>query len=599
VQINLERVADRLPSWAQGRSGHRIAAAVAVVLLVVVVAVSCGGGASGRADVPVLSDGPDAGLAGVRSPSDERGGTLRAVASEIDSLDPQRSYLPGAWNLMRLYARTLVTYSSEPGKTDQLVPDLATDLGTTDDGGKTWTFTLKDGVRFENGEPITSQDVKYGISRSFAVDIIVGGPNYVIDLLDNPGIDDYPGPYSGDEDAPPLATIKTPDARTIVFTLHSPQRDFPYVLALPSSSPVPASLDTGGRYEDDPVSSGPYAITAVDQQVGIVLDRNPEWDPATDEVRTALPDRVLVRTDMSGIERDQALLAGSADVDISGTGVQAPTVARLQADDEQGEQLRGRVDDLRSGAVRLLALPTDVEPMNNPACRAAVAAAVDRKALQDALGGPVNAVRTSVLWPRDVPGGPEDLDPGSDPRAAQAALEECGRPEGFSTTLAVADVPSNVEAAKGVAAQLAEVGIQVEIAAFEPGEFYAETVGRPASVKENGFGIVLATWMADFPTVGSFLTPLVDGGSIQEIGNTNYARLDLKAVNALVDQAEAAPDEAAATELWRQVAAQVDALDVYVPFAENRIQLLAGQRLHNGVVMRPYGGYDLATAGVL
>src|SRR3712207_9142053 len=80
----------------------------------------------------------------------------------------------------------LPIYSAEPGRTGQLAPDLATDLGTTPDGGLTWTFTLREGVRFETGAPITSRDVKYGIERSFASDVVVGGPTRVVELLDDP-----------------------------------------------------------------------------------------------------------------------------------------------------------------------------------------------------------------------------------------------------------------------------------------------------------------------------------------------------------------------------------------------------------------------------
>ena len=91
---------------------------------------------------------------------------------------------------------------------------------------------------------------------------------------------------------------------------------------------MPREADTGAKY-----GAGAGVLRArtwsppVDPQTGIVLDRNPHWARATDPVRTALPDRVVVRTGLSGLERDQALLAGSADVDISGTGVQAATTA--------------------------------------------------------------------------------------------------------------------------------------------------------------------------------------------------------------------------------------------------------------------------------
>jgi peptide/nickel transport system substrate-binding protein len=587
-----ERLTSRLPAWARGWSRRRILAVAAVVVLVVVFAVSCGGGSGGRADVPVVEGSADAGVTGVRAPSERTGGTLRVVSAEVDSLDPQRSYLPGVWNLMRLYARTLVTYSSEPGHTDELVPDLATDLGTPSEDGLSWTFTLREGVTFESGRPITSRDVKYGIERSFASEVIVGGPTYVVDLLDDPG-NQYAGPYQ--DEAPDklgLPTIETPDDLTIVFRLRSPQPDLPFVMALPSSSPVPIESDTGAGYGSDPVSSGPYAITSIDPATGILLDRNPQWDPATDDVRTALPDQVIVRTGLSGVERDQALLAGSADLDITGTGVQGATTARLTEDED--DPVRARVDDVTTGAVRLLALPTDVAPMDNPDCRAAVAAAVDRRAIQTRLGGAVNVVRRSELWPRELPGGPEDRDPRADDAAARAALKACGQPDGFSTVLAVADTPTGVAAADEVAAELADVGIEAQVRPLIASTFYATDVGSPSNVTANGYGIVLATWTADFPTPGSFLVPLVDGRSIRAVGNTNYARLNDPAVSGLIDQARAA----GSTEAWREVASAVSKATVYVPLAETRIQLLAGQRLRNGVVMQPYSGHDVATAGV-
>jgi peptide/nickel transport system substrate-binding protein len=550
----------------------------------------CGGGNSGAAGVPTQSGEPNAGVGGVRAPSDEPGGTLRVVTGAVDSLDPQRSYVPGVWNLMRLYARTLVSYSTDPDRTDELVPDLATDLGTTTDGGKTWSFTLREGVRFEGGAPITSRDVKYGIERSFASDVVVGGPTYVVDLLDdreNP----YAGPYQ--DDGSELSSVATPDDRTIVFTLTAPTPDFPFVMALPSSSPVPAGSDTGADYGRDPVSSGPYAITSVDPRTGIVLRRNPDWDPATDDVRTALPEEVVVRTGLNGLARDQALLAGSADLDLAGTGVHRATTSRL----EDGE-LAGRIDDVTTGAVRLLALPTTVPPMDSPDCRAAVAAAVDRAAVQETLGGARTAVRTSQLWPRALAGGPDERDPEPDPQAAREALDACGTPDGFSTVLAVADAPHAVAVAKSVQADLGRVGIDVEIRALDPATYYATDVGRPDAVTAAGYGIVLATWTADFPTAASFLVPLVDSRSIRSLGNTNYARLADPEIDALVDAARAAPDATATTEAWEEVAAAVTETSTYVPLAENRVQLLAGQRLRNGVVMQPYGSYDVATAGV-
>ena len=176
--------------------------------------------------------------------------------------------------------------------------------------------------------------MKYGIERSFASDVVVGGPTYVVDLLDDPG---QPLRRPVLRTRRPTGSASPPSRPPTTARSSSgcarPQPDLPFVLALPSSSPVP---DRGRHRRATTASTrsppGPYAITSVDPATGILLERNPQWDPATDDVRTALPDRVVVRTGLTGVERDQALLAGSADIDLSGTGVQPATTARLAAE---------------------------------------------------------------------------------------------------------------------------------------------------------------------------------------------------------------------------------------------------------------------------
>jgi peptide/nickel transport system substrate-binding protein len=218
--------------------------------------------------------------------------------------------------------------------------------------------------------------------------------------------------------------------------------------------------------------------------------------------------------------------------------------------------------------------------------------------VQRLLGGADDAVRSSQLWPRGVPGGPDDPDPRPDLTAARRSLTACGHPDGFKTVLAVANAPVTVELAKGISRELARVGITAEVRPLDAASFYAKDVGSPANVKANGYGIVLTTWTADFPTPGSFLGPLADGRIIRSVGNTNYARLNNPDINALIDAARQAAGEAPGQAAWRKVAAAVLKTDAYVPLAETRVQLVSGQRLHNGLVMQPYSSYDLATAAI-
>src|SRR5689334_13468422 len=151
----------------------------------------------------------NAALDKVYNPSDKKGGTVRmAISSDWDSIDPGDTYYGLSWNLVRLYGRALTMFKPVPGaEGNKLVPDLAETLGVPSDGGKTWTYKLRAGVKFEDGTPITSKDVKYAVERSIDKDVLVNGPTYFDDNLDWQG---YRGPYK-DKGKDPKSAIETPD----------------------------------------------------------------------------------------------------------------------------------------------------------------------------------------------------------------------------------------------------------------------------------------------------------------------------------------------------------------------------------------------------
>lgn len=101
----------------------------------------------------------------------QKGGTLTILSNQdFTHLDPARNWVMGDMDFgTRLLYRTLLTYKAEPGaKGGELTTDLAEDLGVSSNGAKTWTFTLKPGLKYEDGTPITAQDVKYNVERSFS-----------------------------------------------------------------------------------------------------------------------------------------------------------------------------------------------------------------------------------------------------------------------------------------------------------------------------------------------------------------------------------------------------------------------------------------------
>jgi peptide/nickel transport system substrate-binding protein len=572
-----------------------VAGWVIVVLAGVLALAGCEPGGQDPTADPAAVRGLDDGSDGVRAPSDTPGGTLTLVTGAVDSLDPQRSYSPGVWNVMRLYTRQLVAFTPRPG-TDgtRVVPDLATSLGRSADGGRTWTYTLRPGLTWQDGTPLTSADVKYGIERLFASDVVTGGPDWLVPLLDD-RTTPYDGPY---RDKRGLRSIATPDARTIRFSLTRPFADFDEVLALPAASPVKAKADTGAKYGAKPLSSGPYQIASVGTDGTVLFERNRHWSRATDPVRTALPDAVKLETNVVPAERDRRLLAGEADADVSGSGLQPEAAAKALSD----PALTARVDDPTTGTVRFVAMPSAVGALGDVHCRRAVQYALDKAAIKDALGGSYAAALSTTLWPRVLPGYPATAPyptgegNSGDLVAARRELASCGKPGGFATTLGTVNDGRGKVVADVVVRSLARVGITATKREFPLGTFLTQIAGSPATVRADGLGLIVAEWAADFPSPYAFLDPLVDGRSVKTSANPNVA--ELSGDEEAIDAATATLDPVAATAAWRQVAATAMQQASYAPVVEDRAVLIGSSRLRNAYVQATYRGYDLAALGV-
>jgi peptide/nickel transport system substrate-binding protein len=168
------------------------------------------------------------------NPSTKTGGVLRlGSTSDCDSWDPKIAYYGWCWNMQRLFTRSLIGYQVVNGTQFKLAPDLATDMGTHNADFTQWTFTLKQGLKWSNGQPITPKDVKYGLERTFASAELPGGPfSYFVQGIKAPK--NYPGPYKGGD----LDTITTTDT-SITINLASPNSDFDYLMAMAASAPVP------------------------------------------------------------------------------------------------------------------------------------------------------------------------------------------------------------------------------------------------------------------------------------------------------------------------------------------------------------------------
>lgn len=502
-----------------------------------------------------------------------KGGTLTVLATaDFAHLDPAQN-----WTMRdvlfggRTLYRTLTAYAAAPGaEGTKVLPDIAAELGKPTDGNKTWTYKLRPGIKFEDGSAVTSKDIKYGIERIFSAELQEGA-GYLRDML--VGGDKYQGPY---KDANGLASIETPDASTIVFKLVKPTADLDYVLALPTSAPVPKAKDTGVQYDNAVFSSGPYKIEKYDRGKELILVRNPHWDAATDPIRKALPDRIEMKQGLSAATIEQRLIAdqGPDQTAVAWSGLSAASMPRVLSD----PKVKARYIAEPSICTRMLAFNTSKAPFDNLKARQAVAFGLSRESYRTAHGGEAVADFASSYMPPSMTAGVKNnafqAPPDGDVAKAKQLLAEAGKPDGFEITLTTTSSDTGKAEAEAVQSSLARIGVKVKIHTVDASVYYS-TIGTPASQDE----LVFDGWCADWPNGASFIPQKFDGRNIQPKGNQNRSQLNDAAINARVDEILAMTDPIAAQKAWGELDTKVVALMPVIPLVWDKMPLLFGSKV--------------------
>ena len=578
-------------------------AVVALAAVAALVLSACGssdeGGGGGSSDPKLDNKAVDS----VVSASDEKGGTLKLAlgATWGDSFDPGDTYYGYSWNLLRNYARTLVMFKPAPGKQGlELVPDLATDLGKASDGGKTWTYTLQKGLKFEDGTPITSKDVAYAVSRTFDTAELKQGPQYFVSMLEWPK--GYKGPFKGPKDADISSAIETPDDSTIIFHLTEPFAEFNYLAQLPQTAPVPAAKDKGNKYTAHPMSSGPYMWKGnTDISTGGTLVRNPNWDAATDPNRKALPDQIDVKLGLQADDLDNQLISGDQDVDIAGTGVQPAALPKVLQD----KDLLARADNPIASREWFTQIIGTVKPLDNIDCRKAVMYAMSPASYQNAYGGKFagGEIGTTVL-PPPVPGYKEadvyDLkaNPNGQVDKAKESLKACGQPDGFETTIGYrSSRDKEKKVAEAFQQSLEKVGIKLTVKPMPDDTYTAELCGKPSYLVDNNVGLCVYGWAADWNTGFGYLSSITDSRKINpEGGNSNFS-VKIPEVDTLLDQLSVEQDETKRNEISTQIDELVMENAYFYPGIYSKAVDLRGKDVTNVFINDAFGQYDYTAMG--
>lgn len=458
------------------------------------------------------SAGPAPAVVGARS-----GGTLNVYNStEFRHLDPQKVYAGAAYSASLLWGRQLTQYQVVDGKA-KLVGDLATDTGTPADGGRTWTYRLKQGVAWEDGKPITAQDVKYGIERTFGKGYEVGPPYWPQWLTGEAGYEaavaKYAGPQSGD-----LAAIEIPDDRTIVFHFPQPQADVPYMAAQSSSSPVRRDKDTGTDYDRLPFATGPYRIAEHVQNTRMVLERNPAWKAETDPIRNQYPDKVVFTYGKETLSINQQILSGrdgGADATVASDAL-SPELYQSADTDPKAKDL---VVSGRRGAFVTQLMIND-ERVPDVAVRKALHLAYPRQQARQVQGGPrTGELATTLSSPAMVDWQKYDLFPAKpegDPEAAKAELAKAKQAPA-SLTYGYRNTPEGQRVAQVLVDGFGKAGITIVPKPIDPKSFLDE-VHRT----DSPYDLFEETSSVDWPTPSTLIPFSFDGRAGADINGARY-----------------------------------------------------------------------------
>ncbi len=486
------------------------------------------------------------------APAAHRGGTLNVVAGGgVDSIDPGAAWSANDWQLLSMTDDGLLTYArnSYPGSAS-LVPDLATALPLVQDGGRTFTFRLRSGVRYSNGIAVRPEDFRHALEREYqagtglaALGVPVAGsercgPHYAQCRLDS-------------------GVIVDDAARTITYHLSAPDPAFLYQLALPFGAAVPSGTPGIGPGNAPLPATGPYRITSYSPGRQVLLVRNPRFRPWSATAQPAgFPARISVRLGLQPGAEAAAVAAGRADVMLD-----TPPAAALAS-------LRRRVPQQMHtyalGWTYAMFLNTRLAPFNRIAARQALDLAVDRSRVARLAGGLELARPTCQILPPEFPGyypycastinpGPAGLWRGaalSRARALVAASGTSGEPVTVST---VAQDPFKLAVGRYFVGLLDALGYRARLRTYPDDHSYYRQAGLATTGSQLGF----FGWAADYPAGSAFFGPLFSCASYQpgEPFNMNPAGFCDRQIDSQIARATAlqTANAAAANHAWQHI----------------------------------------------
>lgn len=439
------------------------------------------------------------------------GSIVVGITNDLDSLDPHKAVAAGTKEVLFNIFEGLVKPTSE----GELVPAVASDYQISEDG-KTYTFTLRDGVKFHNGQEVTVEDVIYSLKRSAG-------------MLEEEDVD-----VKKVEALSIISEIKAVDDKNVEITLSESNTE---LLAYLTCAIIPKD------YQDqttNPVGTGPFKFVSYEPQQSFVMEKNQDYYGTP-----AYLDKVTFKISADANAAFMELQAGSIDI--------FPYLTQAQASQITGNYT---VEIGSTNIVQALFLNNNVEPFTKKEVRQAMCYAVNRQGILDFVAGGNGSIIGSNIFPNFKKYYNEECENKYpyDVAKAKELLKEAGYPDGFKFTITV---PSNyqfhVDTAQVIVEQLKQVGITAEIQLVEWASWLDDVY------KERNYEATIVGLTADLAP--SDLTARYQsdaGNNFFNYNNSQYDEVFKKAI-ATVNEDEKA-------ELYKQLQTIVadDAANVYI-----------------------------------
>lgn len=526
----------------------------------------------------------------------------------VATWDPQRISSPQDIAFAgRVFTRTLTAFppGADAARQRSVEGDLATDAGRVDTSLKRWTFELRDGVKWQDGSPVTCEDVRYGVSRSFAEPFASEGLNFPLAYLDIPrkadGTSVYGGPFA--KDAKGQAAFDKAvrcDGTTVTFVLSTPMADFNQVLALPVFAPVKQSQDRAADGTYAVFSNGPYRLKGVwSPSAGGTFERNPQWDKATDPIRLAKP------TTIDYVEGTESQTAVQQVINDKGVHRRAVTLDSAPPAMQQhvltDTSLRTRSVNPTAQFVDYLVPNVSKGVMRNAQARAALALSTNREGYVNALGGASAASEAYSLIGPALPGhsdaDPLGAGPTGDAGRAKEALRESGLTLPVKIRVAYRSTPTADKAMAALVNGWESAGFRVDLQPLT--EDYFAKISAPEQAARTD--VFWANWAAAWPSASTVIPPLFDSRLNLSASGTgrDYGGFSDPVVNAEITRIGTMADAEAAATAWAELDASLAQRGVFVALAQRKALYVAGSAVTGLSANEALGGFvDLAAVGV-